>query len=1286
MAQLAELIVALFHCYRFCGIACDILLFAVAAIANTWLSSNKSCPSLSFFDSALVTVRLPRLSIRRVIDKWGLHLSLPILQRLHTLDAIGTTLTVAFSGSSGFAISCTVAEVVVHICDSALLRAILESSSGTRSSKSAGSDHIDATKTILAYLKKLFVSQITISIHKTSLLLSQDISSAHNQHLEIKFCAASLTASPTTARVSCTGAGVNLLSREAEGGELGKICLLRLDGDLSGKLSKGMAEISAVFSSWGSHVFERGNEDSDEASGVGEGGGSASVTLDAQLHIVLDTTRPAVVGSAQVNVTSLSAVISAPRLQQALRSLGCSCGSLAASSKTPRADASASVVNTLGDSATRSGMEISGVVWKSVEVTAASISLGLGLGRGSANQCSSMLLELVDMQLTASCPPCPLSPFLFDAAASSLAVRAQSPESPARRPLLEIKEPVARVAWRVVAAGGGVGLAESITALGDTRGDPGERGSEGPWTQERWRRLVEDSVERSLRGDSGASACDVAVAAGRVAVVVTESDIHCCGAAARAMIELLPSAPFGCDRGSRPCALAVYPELASALSGKQALTVFSVTCTLRAILLRCIVADEGGSADINPTRGSSSGDRAEDWCDVVDVRCSADDELSLRLRGIGGCALLASSSPGISARVVTSTRSAAEATAEPRPGDADNGTPLLEVSGVHFSRLCYPSQLFANSAGKGPRAVVGIPSCFSSAGVGAVKAFVDVTTPALLHSLAAGRFCGGLAAPWGGVGAGAADSSARRPPASAPPSSAWHVSAATAALLLSHEGEGVLRLSCQQLQIGRVCFVGGPYIALEQTTGAAVSLQVEDLTLDALGVAYRKLLVSDVSEDHPSRMRFHCTSYGDEPPMVEVEADTLTLIYLHRPPLTMACYWEACCQRLAQRRPPATAGGSSGMARVALLLRRVDAHVPVSSLGGDALALLAGEVRCFLDLPSRCPEQRAAYGLEGPLLRSGVWVGELSAIRAACSFLADECGSTRTWTLPSLASQELAPPCPPYPALHFGAPLLLDCTVSDLVLCSWCNANSIGRHKSIHVGVEIRPPSRPGDAPIVVVPISIGELDWTLAQGQYSSLVLSIFQNFKELLATVPDSFSYPAPKCVDALAADRRLEGSCMGMVAGAELLSSVPIHIDRGSVVAVENEGPYYDLLARSLDERREANADSRLSVPTWAHSNSHRDIAFSLFRDCQSEAKKSDDDVRPEVCRIELGDVFVDIYRRQHGGGFAIDARAASLSVSAGGEPVFLGAGAGAPAVRFLQEEVGNIRQCSVHCSSR
>jgi len=284
-------------------------------------------------------------------------------------------------------------------------------------------------------------------------------------------------------------------------------------------------------------------------------------------------------------------------------------------------------------------------------------------------------------------------------------------------------------------------------------------------------------------------------------------------------------------------------------------------------------------------------------------------------------------------------------------------------------------------------------------------------------------------------------------------------------------------------------------------------------------------------------------------------------------------------------------------------------HLPLNSCSTDALVIIINEWKIYRACPTIL-SQSSSYCM-GPHLDKGVWIGQLKSSRTLMQQLFSEKGVPALdvqWTLPLQAKLFLIPPAS---VIAEGASLVgLNFSIKNSILCSWCSSNAISEDFTVE-GVYTMVPiacDGPSEMNTVLVDISAEEIEWFLSQGQYGVIIALIQQNFCELQEHVVPEYVLPPPRLVP-------LTEHVFGRYAlelQLPILSTVPVHIKKGKIVAIENSSDYYDLFCsplslepgQALSRYISTGGDFIDTIPESSHHIHHR---RALFAHVISERKK-------------------------------------------------------------------------------
>lgn len=282
------------------------------------------------------------------------------------------------------------------------------------------------------------------------------------------------------------------------------------------------------------------------------------------------------------------------------------------------------------------------------------------------------------------------------------------------------------------------------------------------------------------------------------------------------------------------------------------------------------------------------------------------------------------------------------------------------------------------------------------------------------------------------------------------------------------------------------------------------------------------------------------------------------------------------------------------------------------------------------------------------------------------------------WALPQVAAEALVPSAEI--SLNDDKELCLEFSVFNSVICSWCDANAVTDDITVHGSYVLAPlPPGPDGAyrSNMLIDISAAEVDWTLAQGQYLAIINLIQQNFCELQELVPEMYPLPPSKTVHLT---EQIYGK-YGLEADLPILSTVPIHIHKGKISAVESTPQYFSLFCVPLppphypygvdghwirpstsvvNVEEVAFADT---VPVYTKHTTHRDKLFAKMSaqaaargergaNNQKKTSKSRQQTEVETGESIIGVLFekleVDFFRKHEGGGNGIEVSAGTFVI--------------------------------------
>jgi hypothetical protein len=464
------------------------------------------------------------------------------------------------------------------------------------------------------------------------------------------------------------------------------------------------------------------------------------------------------------------------------------------------------------------------------------------------------------------------------------------------------------------------------------------------------------------------------------------------------------------------------------------------------------------------------------------------------------------------------------------------------------------------------------------------------------------------------------------------------ISLESISIQMKHLLKPVLCLLSKSARISSLSF--GPHLR-------QLNLLVQSIALHELTTSYavHTCLLGDVDPNYPSRLELHSTSLADEFTLLEFQVDNMRIFYLHRAIFTVYSYLIDHCIPSTRSHligsvdgltgsyqgghssgwspppppPPPSALCRKGMLRVGGCFSCSELHLPLNSCSTDALVLIINEWKIYRSCPTIL-DQSSSYCM-GPHLDRGVWIGQMKSSRVLMQQLfSEKRGSPPCsppvdvhWTLPQQAKLLLIPPAA-VTAQGASPPFGLSFSVKKSLLCSWCSANAISEDFTITGTYSLVPSSIIADTTsstntstssppsavrnTISVDISADEIEWILSQGQYSAIIALIQQNFCELQEHVVPEYVLPPPRLVPLTehvfgryALDLRLP-----------ILSTVPVHIKKGKVVAIENSSDYYDLFCSPLpfeagQERYLATGSfTDTTIPECSYHADHRRALFA------------------------------------------------------------------------------------------
>jgi hypothetical protein len=516
----------------------------------------------------------------------------------------------------------------------------------------------------------------------------------------------------------------------------------------------------------------------------------------------------------------------------------------------------------------------------------------------------------------------------------------------------------------------------------------------------------------------------------------------------------------------------------------------------------------------------------------------------------------------------------------------------------------------------------------------------------------------------------------------------------------SHDRIAVLSVQCHQLVYSTVAF-GAITSQLSVSLESLVGVDLTDPNAVHTTIACNLPEAATVPMNH---LELHITSRLGEASIMELRGEYIEYTYLQRTTMTMVNYFRDHLLKsiFATLSSPQTAVGSTvrsdlkelyrypinGIFRFALSIRRLEAHIPVNSYANDSLTIIAGHGIFY----KSCPVIDALYPLytRAPYLARRIWMSESRNIRAIMESLKHGSDSIAIdqanihWNLPaSDVQRELITP----DGMQSQASILrFDIQLLNATICSWCNQNAIGEHIDLSAYLTIESTmigSANGLQPEVIdysadeymdaadesrnkiiVDIASKEVDWILSQGQYSVIVYMIMQNFCEFTLIVPEIWPTPTPKIVPLT--ERVYGADCMKH--HLPIFSSVPIHIQRGKILAIENTDDYYELIQRPIKatvldllaiRRFSEVLQSYHAVPDSSFHHRYRKRLFdslsshNLLRSITSASSSLNcKDFTPSNGKAVLTVIFhgleVDVYRRHYGGGTGIEASAQTFVI--------------------------------------
>jgi hypothetical protein len=336
-----------------------------------------------------------------------------------------------------------------------------------------------------------------------------------------------------------------------------------------------------------------------------------------------------------------------------------------------------------------------------------------------------------------------------------------------------------------------------------------------------------------------------------------------------------------------------------------------------------------------------------------------------------------------------------------------------------------------------------------------------------------------------------------------------------------------------------------------------------------------------------------------------------------------------------------------GMLRLSAIFTKSEVHLPLNSCSTDALVIVIDTFLAYRTFPVAATTEHTTAYCKGPCLLRKQWLSEIrnsrrviyqlfsdrpaalsaapnieapvnaEAIGSGASALsllfapvqsntesssasvvagtsASAINLTPKWVLPQLAAEILVPPA----EVPFNTypDFCLDLAINNANICSWCDSNAVADDITL-TGRYALSPIQPGpDAEgrnRVWVDVVAEELDWVLSQGQYLSIINLIGQNFSEPQELVPDKYPAPTPKTVHLT---EHLYGR-YGLDSSIPIFSTVPLHIRKGTITAVESLPEYFELFC------------TKLPSPHYPYGVGGHDIAPSWKRSAQTEVPFKD-----------------------------------------------------------------------------
>lgn len=520
------------------------------------------------------------------------------------------------------------------------------------------------------------------------------------------------------------------------------------------------------------------------------------------------------------------------------------------------------------------------------------------------------------------------------------------------------------------------------------------------------------------------------------------------------------------------------------------------------------------------------------------------------------------------------------------------------------------------------------------------------------------------------------------------PSSMFYMDTHMLKATLDHTVDGlrlpVVGLYLESLEIGQVDFAG----STGQLSIGLSNLKATDLSNP---LAAHKVIVESVDSAHPNKVSIHITGVKGENGIFEVSAEYLRVVYLQRTTMTLVTFFRdhffgAMSEVSAHIPQPAVLPSPilPGIYRLCVVLRRAEYHMPTSSSGSDALVAFLR--RAILYRTTDEFEKTLAPFCRGPFQSKQLWLSELQHIRKLTQRVFepsrggsgnDHSQSEQSWKLLQYRHELMFHDHQPV-----DSPGYLKVEAFEAAVTSWCNSNLITSSLDAICTIKIVSADPNADEAYEVyegdrylmsaytarnsiyVAVYADEIEWVMAQGQYWMIVNCIQQNFMENNVHCLDPWIMPVYKKVDL---GERIYGA-NPLYTECPIASSVPVYINKGSIIAAENDQDYLDNFLAFMPVMEDFSDvfhhdfDMHLASTVPVQSPYHRFREPLLSRWLKSDAKKDRSGGGGERDRamkeyhhgletpfaIKFENLFLDFYRYHFGAGNGIEATATTFVI--------------------------------------